>query len=72
VAGVEDDGYGANSCCYLFSVAVTLTDAGLHAGPGLGLAVVALVFAYIKLLRAAGPQEWVWRELKAIADMRFR
>lgn len=112
-AGVEDDGYGANSCCYLFrcgaawwhatvlfdvcgcacgpatdkgvallrkstltlmriqapcrllsarhcvtlrarSVAMTLTEAGLHAGPGLGLAPVALLFQYMRLLQEAG------------------
>ena len=71
-AGVEDDGYGANSCCYLFSVAITLTEAGLDAGPGLGLAPAGLLFAYMRALAAGGPQEWVWRELKAISDFKFR
>ncbi|KAI8472962.1 MAG: Metalloenzyme, LuxS/M16 peptidase-like protein [Monoraphidium minutum] len=71
-AGVEDDGYGANSCCYLFSVAMTLTEAGLNAGPGMGLAPVGLLFQYLRLLQQAGPQEWVWRELKAISDFKFR
>lgn len=58
VAGAEDDGYGANSCCYLFSVGVTLTRAGLDAGPGLGLAAVGLVFQYMRLLADAGG--WMW------------
>jgi secreted Zn-dependent insulinase-like peptidase len=51
---------------------MTLTEAGLNAGPGLGLAPVGLLFQYLSLLRAAGPQEWVWREIKAISDMKFR
>jgi hypothetical protein len=36
------------------SVAMTLTEAGLHAGPGLGLAPVALLFQYMRLLQDAG------------------
>jgi hypothetical protein len=33
---------------------MTLTEAGLHAGPGLGLAPVALLFQYMRLLVEAG------------------
>ena len=33
---------------------MTLTEAGLHAGPGLGLAPVALLFQYMRLLQEAG------------------
>jgi secreted Zn-dependent insulinase-like peptidase len=137
VAGIEEDGYDMNSFTYLFGVTITLTEAGLHAGPGYGLAAVALLFQYINMIReageahhrlthsscsdnttcnssahvllatflivslhhttratgnssaacpclqtwladlpvacpAAGPQEWVWREMAAIADMKFR
>ncbi|PNH03243.1 hypothetical protein TSOC_010710 [Tetrabaena socialis] len=55
VAGVDEDGYASNSCCALFGVDVTLTEAGLGAGPGgCGLAVAALVFAHIAMLTAAG------------------
>ena len=33
-----------NTACFLFSVTMTLTEAGLEAGPGMGLAAVALAF----------------------------
>jgi nardilysin len=71
-AGVEEDGHSQNTCCYLFSITITLTEAGLEAGPGLGLAVIGLVFEYLDLLRSSGPQEWIWREQKAIHEMKFR
>lgn len=45
-------------------VNITLTEAGLAAGEGFGLAAVELLFQYLAMLRAAGPQEWVWQELK--------
>jgi hypothetical protein len=54
VAGVEEDGYDCNSFVYLFGVTMTLTEAGLAAGPGYGLAPVALLFQYINMMRAAG------------------
>jgi secreted Zn-dependent insulinase-like peptidase len=53
-AGVEEDGYASNSSAVLFSATVTLTEAGLGAAPGLGLAPVALLFAYLRLLRSGG------------------
>lgn len=56
-AGIEEDGYSANSCCYLFTINITLTDAGLAAGPGHGLAPVKLLFAYIKLLEQTGEDD---------------
>ncbi|MEW5302568.1 MAG: hypothetical protein WDW38_002287 [Sanguina aurantia] len=71
-AGVDEDGFSSNTCCYLFSVGLTLTEAGLAEGAGCGLAVVDLVFQYLAMMRAEGPQEWVWQEMKAIADMRFK
>ena len=39
---------------------------------GLGLATVPLVFSYIEMLRQAGPQRWVYDELAAVAEQRFR
>ena len=45
MAGIEEDGYGQNTACFLFSVTMTLTEAGLAAGEwGLGLEPVALAF----------------------------
>ncbi|WIA17248.1 hypothetical protein OEZ85_014121 [Tetradesmus obliquus] len=71
-AGVDDDGYSANTAAYLFTVSIVLTEAGLAAGPGCGLAPVALLFQYLRLLTETGPQAWVWQEIAAIAGMKFR
>jgi nardilysin len=67
-AGVAE----ANSAAYVFDVSVVLTEAGLAAGEGAGLAVARLVFEYLALLRAAGPQRWAWDELAAMGAMKFR
>lgn len=34
--------------------------------------IVKLVFQYIKLLKQAGPQEWIFDEIKALNNMEFR
>lgn len=39
---------------------------------GYGLATVGPLFEYLRLLRGAGPQRWVFDELAAIAALRFR
>ena len=39
---------------------------------GLGLATVPLVFSYLEMLRQAGPQCWVFKELAAVSEQRFR
>ena len=57
-AGVTDGGYERNSVVYLFDVSITLTEAGLAAGPGFGLAPVGVVFEFIKMLQQAGPQRY--------------
>jgi nardilysin len=41
-----------------------------HAGNG--LATVGPLFEYLRLLRAAGPQRWVFEELGAIARLKFQ
>lgn len=71
-AGVGGGEAENNSGFALFEVEITLTAAGLHAGPGLGLAAVRLLFQYLQMLKAAGPQEWVWQESKLISDCKFR
>jgi hypothetical protein len=43
-----------NTACYLFSINITLTEAGLAAGEGLGLAAIELAFQYIQMLRKTG------------------
>jgi secreted Zn-dependent insulinase-like peptidase len=67
-AGVSDQ----TSAGWLFDVSVTLTEAGLAAAPGGGLAAAGLVFEYLGMLRAAGAQRWAWDEMALIAGMKFR
>jgi secreted Zn-dependent insulinase-like peptidase len=71
-AGIDDDGYSFNTAAYLFTVNIVLTDAGLAAGPGGGLGPVGLMFRYLALLAASEPQQWVYQELAAISDMKWR
>jgi len=51
---VDGDGYSQNTGCYLFGITITLTDAGLNAGEGFGLAAVELMFNYLNMLRNQG------------------
>ncbi|CAD7699759.1 unnamed protein product [Ostreobium quekettii] len=71
-AGIEDSSFSMNSCVYIFTVDMTLTEAGLTAGPGYGLAAVQLLFQYLKMIRDAKAQRWVYNELRAIGEMKFR
>jgi nardilysin len=66
-AGVSEQ----TSASYLFDVSITLTEAGLEADPGCGLAVVDSLFHYLSMLRAAQPQRWAWEEMATIAEMRW-
>eukprot|EP00208_Stichococcus_sp_RCC1054_P001535 CAMPEP_0206142388 /NCGR_PEP_ID=MMETSP1473-20131121/16665_1 /ASSEMBLY_ACC=CAM_ASM_001109 /TAXON_ID=1461547 /ORGANISM="Stichococcus sp, Strain RCC1054" /LENGTH=1083 /DNA_ID=CAMNT_0053537371 /DNA_START=256 /DNA_END=3510 /DNA_ORIENTATION=+ len=71
-AGVSDGGHERTSAAWLFDVHISLTDAGRAEAPGAGLACVALLFRFLALLRDAGPQEWVFKELRDIAEVKFR
>ncbi|KAI9803791.1 MAG: hypothetical protein M1825_001671 [Sarcosagium campestre] len=51
-----------------FSVSVRLTEDGLANYRE----IVKVIFQYIALLRDAGPQEWVFDELKGMAEVDFR
>lgn len=53
-AGIDSDGHSQNSACHLFGITLTLTEAGLREGPGLGLAPVALAFQYMAMLAKQG------------------
>eukprot|EP00798_Chlamydomonas_sp_ICE-L_P021127 gene21127-28014_t len=71
-AGMAEEGHYMNSVCYLFSINITLTEAGLAAGEhGLGLGPIELAFQYLQMMSEMGPQKWVWDELKAISEMKF-
>lgn len=67
-AGVIDQ----TSAAYLFEITITLTEAGLQADIGCGLAVVRAVFQYLSMLKSLGPQKWVWDELASIARMKWQ
>jgi secreted Zn-dependent insulinase-like peptidase len=56
----------------LLNVEVDLTCKGLHAAPGLGMAVVQLVFDYIAMLKVNGPKQWMWLQMKALHEHNFR
>ncbi len=59
---MAEGGHERSSAAWLFTVGVTLTDAGLAAWRD----AAGLVFQYCSLLRAAGPQRWIFDELAAI------
>lgn len=50
------------------NICIELTDAGVQHVDD----VVAVVFAYIEMLRRDGAQEWICREVQSIMDMNFR
>lgn len=52
----------------LFSVTVSLTDAGVQEYRR----VLQLLFAYLKMLRDQGPQERIYSEQAAVAELAFR
>lgn len=51
-----------------FVVNVDLTEEGIEHVDD----IIQLVFQYLALLRAEGPQEWVWRECQDLNTMQFR
>lgn len=67
-AGVQDQ----TSAAYLFEISITLTDAGLAAGRGCGLAAAEVLFQYLDMLRAVEPQKWAWEEMATISEMKWR
>ncbi|GAB4823775.1 hypothetical protein N2152v2_010821 [Parachlorella kessleri] len=66
--GVSDQ----STVAWLFTITITLTEAGLSEGLGCGLGCIRLMFEYLSMLRHAGPQEWAYREMATIAGMKFK
>ena len=56
------------SCFALFEVGIELSPAGLAAAEG----VLELLFAYLGMLQAHGPQRWAWEEDAAVRAAKFR
>lgn len=59
------------SAAWLFEVSITLTELGMNASPGCGLAVVEAVFEYLSFLKSSEPVEWIWREMGRISQMKW-
>ncbi|KAG2324039.1 hypothetical protein Bca52824_006767 [Brassica carinata] len=67
-AGVGDDGINRSSLAYVFGMSIHLTDSGLEKIYD----VIGYIYQYLKLLRDASPQEWIFKELQDIGNMDFR
>lgn len=67
-AGVGDDGMLRSSLAYIFGMSIHLTDSGLDKI----YEIIGFVYQYLKLLRQAPPQVWIFKELQDIANMEFR
>nr|DAD25800.1 TPA_asm: hypothetical protein HUJ06_027268 [Nelumbo nucifera] len=67
-AGVGDEGMNRSSVAYIFGISIHLTDSGLEKV----YEVIGVVYQYLKLLREAAPQEWIFKELQDIGNMEFR
>jgi secreted Zn-dependent insulinase-like peptidase len=53
-AGIDEDGYSQNTGLFLFAITIGLTESGLTAAPGCGLAAVQAAFQYLAMMRSAG------------------
>lgn len=68
-AGVTDtDGYDCGTYAARFDVTMKLTAEGISHWSD----IVQVVFEYLLVLRTNGCPEWVFEELKALADISFR
>ncbi|XP_053549458.1 LOW QUALITY PROTEIN: nardilysin [Bombina bombina] len=65
--GNSETGFEQNTTYSVFSVSVTLTDAGYDHF----YEVAYLVFQYLKMLQQLGPQERIFREIQKIEDNEF-
>ena len=67
-AGVGSGGLADNSVCSLFTATIRLTDEGFERVDE----VISLFFQYAEMMRRTGPQEWSWRENRALRKIEFR
>lgn len=67
-AGVGDEGMHHSSMAYIFGMSMHLTDSGLEKI----FEIIGFVYQYLKLMRQASPQEWIFKELQDIGNMEFR
>mgnify|MGYP003384949304 CR=1 FL=1 len=64
---VGSDSVSCNSAFSIFEIYVSLTSTGVCNWPF----VVAILYEYIHLNRELGPQEWVFDELKKMAQIEY-
>ncbi|CAN0443339.1 unnamed protein product, partial [Laminaria digitata] len=67
-AGVSGSGYNSSSCCATFSVTFYLTKAGVRHW----LDIADVLFRYIGMLKGKGPQEWVFNEIRDVANIQYK
>eukprot|EP00752_Nemacystus_decipiens_P004086 g3739.t1 len=67
-AGISGTGFNSSSCCATFCVSFYLSKAGVRHW----LDVVDILFRYIGMLRREGPQEWVFQEIRDVANIQYR
>ncbi|CAM9115596.1 unnamed protein product [Discosporangium mesarthrocarpum] len=67
-AGVSNTGFTSGSSCAMFCVTFDLTQTGVRHW----LDIVTALFEYVGMLRREGPQEWIFEEIRDVADLLFR
>ena len=67
-AGSPEDSFYNNEMYSMFEISLTLTEEGAKNLEE----VIRYIHQYIGMLRKKGPQEWLWKELKGIAENDFR
>ena len=66
--GLSAGATGAGSGFEFFKISVDLTQEGLENFES----VTQVIFSYIDMMKAAGVQEWIFKEVESIAEMEFR
>lgn len=64
----EGDGELMNTSFWLENIVITLSELGFQHR----MEVAGAVFAYLRMIRAAGVQKWYWQELEGISAAFFR
>lgn len=68
ISGLDDNGPGTNSLFSMFGIGINLTDDGFdHLDD-----VIDAIYAYIRLLKHAGPNEKLYHEIAKIEENSFR
>lgn len=60
------------SAVWLFEISISLSDLGLNAGPGCGIAIAKILFDYLDMLRSSKPQFRIWEEMAQISKMKWQ